>query len=104
MKLRITSIIITIAAFIAFTAPSSFAMTQSTNANRKPTVKGEMKESGKETAKAGTSLGHNVKHGRILHGGKQFGKHVGRAGKHVGKGTKAAAKKTSSTVKNAAKP
>ena len=56
------------------------------------TSKGQMKESGSEVKKAGTSMGRNVKHGRILRGGKHFGKHVGRAGKHFGKGTKKAVK------------
>jgi hypothetical protein len=104
MKIRIAKLVLSLVSLIVFTFGSSFAIAQNGNGNRKPTVKGEMKESGKETAKAGKSLGHNVKRGRIVHGGKQFGKHVGRAGKHVGKGTKAAAKKTGAVVKNAAKP
>jgi len=49
---------------------------------------GQMKESGSEVKKAGQSMGHNVKHGRILRGGKHFGKHMGRAGRHFGRGTK----------------
>src|SRR5690242_13797730 len=58
-----------------------------TNTNRNGSVKGQMKQSGKEVGKAGTSLGSNVKHGRVVRGGKHFGKHVGRAGKHFGKGS-----------------
>ncbi len=53
---------------------------------------GQMKESGSEVKKAGKSMGHNVKHGRIVRGGKHFGKHMGRAGKHFGRGTKKAVK------------
>jgi hypothetical protein len=53
---------------------------------------GQMKESGSEVKKAGKSMGQNVKHGRIVRGGKHFGKHMGRAGKHFGRGTKKAVK------------
>jgi hypothetical protein len=53
---------------------------------------GQMKESGSEVKKAGKSMGHNVKHGRIVRGGKHFGKHMGRAGRHFGRGTKKAVK------------
>ena len=56
------------------------------------TSKGQMKESGSEVKKAGASMGRNVKHGRIVRGGKHFGKHIGRAGKHFGRGTKKAVK------------
>ncbi len=53
---------------------------------------GQMKESGSEVKKAGKSMGHNFKHGRIVRGGKHFGRHMGRAGKHFGRGTKKAVK------------
>jgi hypothetical protein len=56
------------------------------------TTKGEVKQSGTEVGRAGQSMGRNVKHGRILRGGKHFGKHMGRAGKHFGRGTKKAVK------------
>ena len=56
------------------------------------TVGGQMKESGSEVKKAGTSMGRNVRHGRLFRGGKHFGKHMGRAGKHFGRGTKHAVK------------
>ncbi|MBA2525231.1 MAG: hypothetical protein H0V18_05520 [Pyrinomonadaceae bacterium] len=55
--------------------------------------KGEIKKSGSEVKRAGRSLGRNVKHGRIVRGGKHFGKHMGRAGKHFGRSTKKAVKK-----------
>ena len=57
------------------------------------TSKGQMKESGSEVSKAGKSMAQNVKNGRIVRGGKHFGKHIGRAGKHFGRGTKKAVKK-----------
>ncbi len=53
----------------------------------------EMKKSGTEAKTAGKSLGHNVKHGRIVRGGKEFGKHAGKSGKHVGKGVAKGVKK-----------
>jgi hypothetical protein len=56
------------------------------------TSKGEVKQSGTEVGRAGKSMGRNVKRGRIVRGGKHFGKHMGRAGKHFGKGTKKAVK------------
>ena len=52
------------------------------------TAKGQMKESGTEVGRAGKSMGRNVRHGRIVRGGKHFGKHMGHAGKHFGRGTK----------------
>lgn len=61
-----------------------------TPASAQTTPGGEMKKSGSEAKKAGTSLGHHVKHGRVVRGGKEFGKHVGRSGKHIGKGVKKA--------------
>ena len=62
-------------------------------ANAQNTSKGEIKKSGSEAKKAGTSLGSNVRHGRVVRGGKHFGKHVGSAGKHFGRSTKKAFKK-----------
>jgi hypothetical protein len=59
-------------------------------AGAQTTPGGEMKKSGSEVKKAGKSLGRNVKRGRVVRGGKEFGKHVGRSGKHVGKGIKKA--------------
>lgn len=104
MKHRITTIPLTVAALVIFACAPSLAFTPQTNTNRNSSIKGEMKQSGKEVKKAGTSLGSNVKHGRVVRGGKHFGKHMYRAGKHFGKGTGKAAKKTGRVVKNAAKP
>lgn len=53
----------------------------------------EMKKSGTEAKNAGKSLGKNVKKGRIVRGGKEFGKHAGSSGKHVGKGVAKGVKK-----------
>jgi hypothetical protein len=82
----------------------AFAVSQDTTKNRNGSIKGEMKQSGKEMSKAGKSLGGNIKHGRVVRGGKHFGKHVYRAGKHFGKGSGKAAKKTGKAIKHAAKP
>ena len=92
MKLRIRRMILTTAAVItlALAAPLAFAQQDTPG---KPTAKGQMKEGGKEVGKAGTSLDKNVKHGRVVRGGKQFGKHMGYAGRHAGSGTKQAATK-----------
>ena len=103
MKLRLITLILTMILFTASYSSAS-AIAQNKNAKAKPTVGGEMKESGKEVGKAGKSLGHNVRHGRPVRGTKHFGKHMGRAGKHFGKGSGVAAKKTGNAVKNAAKP
>ena len=104
MKLRLQTLVLTSAVLAASLLPSSLAIAQNNNAKGKPTVGGEMKESGKEVGKAGKSLGHNVRHGRPVRGAKHFGKHMGRAGKHFGRGSGVAAKKTGNAVKNAAKP
>ena len=96
MNLRIRRMILTTVAVIIFAvaAPLSFGQQDTPG---KPTAKGQMKESGREAGRGGKSLGHNVRHGRVLRGGKRFGKHIGYAGRHFGRGTKHA-------VKTAAKP
>ena len=63
------------------------------SASAQTTPKDEMKKSGSEAKKAGQSLGHNVKHGRIARGGKKFGEHAGSSGKHAGKGVSKSVKK-----------
>ena len=62
-------------------------------AQQNTTSKGQMKASGTEVGRAGKSMGRNVKRGRLVRGGKRFGKHMGRAGKHFGRGTKKAIKR-----------
>jgi hypothetical protein len=56
-------------------------------------AKGEMKTSGSEVKRAGTSAGHDMKHGRLVRAGKHFGRHTGRSARHFGRGTKKATKK-----------
>ncbi len=96
MKLKITQVMLTTAAVIVFALATPPAFAQQ-DTQGKPTAKGQMKEGGKEAGRAGTSLGHNVRHGRIVRGGKHFGKHIGYAGRDIGRGTKHA-------VKTAVKP
>src|SRR5436853_7926814 len=103
MKVRITRMLLTTAAVILFALAAPLALAQQDTPG-KPTAKGQMKEGGKEVGRAGKSLGHNVRHGRIARGGKHFGKHMYHGGKHYAKGTGRAAKKTGQAVKNAAKP
>jgi len=100
MKLKITQVVLTAAALVAFTVASPYAMAQDDKTKGKPTVGGQMKEGGKEMGKAGKSLGGNVKHGRVARGGK----HRYHRGKHIAKGTGKAAKKTGSAVKKAVTP
>ena len=92
MKLRITQVILTTAAVIIVTVGAPLAYSQQDTPG-KPTAKGQMKESGKQVGKAGKSLGRNIKHGRVVRGGKRFGKHIGYAGRHVGRATKRAVKR-----------
>jgi len=91
MKLRITQVVLTVAAMMVFgmMAPSVFAR-HNQKEKDKDKASEEMKDSGRETGRAGERLGHNVKHGRIIHGGKRFGQHIGRAGKHFGRSTRKA--------------
>jgi hypothetical protein len=106
MTMRIAKLTLVTASIllgIAFGITPASASAQNV-ANRNATVKGQMKQSGKEVKNAGAGLGTNLKHGRVARGGKHFGKHMYRAGKHFGKGTGTAAKKTGGAVKNAAKP
>lgn len=57
------------------------------------TTKGQMKASGTEVGRAGKGMARSVRRGRLVRGGKRFGKHMGRAGKHFGRGTKKAVKR-----------
>ena len=93
LKLRVTPVVLAIAAVVIFTLATPTAFAQQDTTKGKPTVGGQMKEGGKEMGKAGKSLGHHVRHGRIVRGGKHFGKHMGHAGRHVGRGTKRAFKR-----------
>jgi len=68
------SMIAVMAVFFAFTSSGVIAQENTNNAT------GQMKETGKETKKAGKSMAKNVKKGRVATGGKHFGKHMGKAG------------------------
>jgi hypothetical protein len=92
MKLTIKRVLLATAAVIIFVLAAPLAFSQQ-DTQGKPTAKGQMKEGGKEVGRAGKSLGHNVRHGRILRGGKRFGRHMGYAGRHMGRGTRHAVRK-----------
>ena len=70
----------------------SFTMTPASAQENNNSAKGEMKTSGSEVKRAGTTAGHDVKHGRLVRAGRHFGRHSGRAGRHFGRGTKKAVK------------
>lgn len=88
MQKTIKGLLVTFALVISFALIPLISVGQNSNSSS-----GQMKQSGSEVGKAGKSMGHNVKHGRVLRGGKHFGRHMGRAGKHFGRGTKKAFKK-----------
>jgi hypothetical protein len=92
MNLRLRRMILTTATVIVFAVAAPLAFAQQ-DTQGKPTASGQMKQAGKEVGKGGKSLGNNVKHGRIVRGGKRFGKHTAYAGRHIGRGTKHAVKK-----------
>jgi hypothetical protein len=102
LKMNIATTTLLVVVSVGCVMPPAFAA--QSNKNKNGSVKGEMKQSGKEAKEAGKSLGTNVKHGRVVRGGKQFGKHTYRSSKHFGKGTKQVAKKTGHAVKKAVKP
>jgi hypothetical protein len=85
-KLIIVSMVVAIALSLALSPLCAIAQQNTDTPSR------HMKNSGREVGRAGRSMGRNVKHGRLVRGGKHFGKHMGRAGKHFGQGTKKAAK------------
>lgn len=87
MKKSNSNFLMTCAIAISLAVTPVVVVAQNSN-----TSGGQMKQSGSEVKKAGTSAGHSVRHGRIVRGGKHFGKHMGRAGKHFGRGTKKAVK------------
>jgi hypothetical protein len=71
----------------------SFTVISASAQENNNTAKGEMKTSGTEVKRAGTTAGHDMKHGRVVRAGKHFGRHTGRSAKHFGSGTKKATKK-----------
>jgi len=88
MRKTTLNFVVTFALAVSFALIPLTALAQNSNSSS-----GQMKQSGSEVGKAGKSMGHNVKHGRIVRGGKHFGKHMGRSGKHFGRGTKKFVKK-----------
>ena len=104
MMRKLIQIIVSGALGLTLAIATPYALAQDDTQKAKPTVKGQMKEGTKEMGKAGKSLGHNVKHGRIVRGGKHFGKHVYHGSKNYGKGTVKATKNTGNAVKKAVKP
>ena len=80
--------VVTFALAVSFALIPLTALAQNSNSST-----GEMKQTGSEVGKAGKSMGRNVRRGRVLRGGKHFGKHMGRSGKHFGRGTKKFVKK-----------
>ena len=87
MRKTTLNFVVTFALAVSFALIPLTGLAQNSNSSS-----GQMKQSGSEVGKAG-SMGHNVKHGRIVRGGKHFGKHMGRSGKHFGRGTKKFVKK-----------
>ena len=100
---KMSQVFLTIAALVAFTAFSPYAMAQDDKVKPPPTTKGQMKEGGKEMGKAGKSMGSNVKHGRVARGGKHFGKHVAHGSKNIAKGTATGAKEVGHETASGAK-
>ena len=98
MKNTKTNFLMTFAIAVSFALIPLTGFAQNSNSST-----GQMKESGSEVKKAGTSAGRNLKHGRIVRGGKHFGMHMGRAGKHFGKGTKKAGKRVGRGTKRVVK-
>jgi hypothetical protein len=88
MKRRVMKFSMVAVLAVSFALTAAAVLGQNSN-----TTGGEMKQTGSETKKAGKSMARHVKHGRVVKGGKHFGKHIGKAGKHFGKGTKRAVKK-----------
>ena len=104
MMRKLSQVILSGAMMASLAIATPYALAQDDKTKAKPTVGGEMKEGTKEMGKAGKSLGHNVKHGRVVRGGKHFGKHVYHGSKNYAKGSVKATKKTGSAVKKAVTP
>ena len=104
MMRKLSQMILSVAVLVTLAVATPYTLAQEDTKKGKPTVGGQMKEGTKEMGKAGKSLGHNVRHGRVVRGGKHFGKHVYHGGKHYAKGTGKAAKKTGNAVEKAVKP
>ena len=53
---------------------------------RRRGIRSAFKHAGKSAGRGGKRLGQNVARGRVLRGGREFGKGMGGFGKHTGKG------------------
>lgn len=53
---------------------------------RRRGIRSAFKRAGKSAGRGGKRLGQNLARGRVLRGGKEFGKGMGGFGKHTGKG------------------
>jgi hypothetical protein len=89
MKKTTLNFLVTFAIAVSFALIPLTGLAQNSNSS----ATGQMKQSGSQVGKAGKSMGRNVRRGRVLRGGKHFGKHMGRSGKHFGRGTKKFVKK-----------
>ncbi len=85
-KLKQSLTVVSLGLILSFTLVSASAQENNN------TAKGEMKNSGSEVKRAGTTAGHDMKHGRVVRAGKHFGRHTGRSARHFGRGTKKATK------------
>ena len=53
---------------------------------RRRGIRSAFKRAGKSAGRGGKRLGQNVARGRVVRGGREFGKGMGGFGKHTGKG------------------
>jgi len=53
-------------------------------------VGGSFKEAGQDVGQGGKDMGHEMKNGKPVAAGQEFGKEIGKAGKKVGSGVKKA--------------
>ena len=60
-------------------------------------------KAGKGAARGAKGLARNIRHGRVVRGGKEFGKGMGEFGKQTGIGTARVGKKVGKTTGNAIK-
>ncbi len=64
------------------------------------TIEHSYANGGREMKEGGKALGHDIKHGEVVDGAKDFGKDVGHGAKDIGVGTGHAAKDAAKGVKN----
>ena len=64
------------------------------------TIEHSYANGGKKMGEGGKALGHDIKHGEVVDGAKDFGKDVGHGAKDIGVGTGHAAKDAAKGVKD----